>query len=297
MKNIVSLDPNSISTIELHQILLTAVAPRPIALASTISADGKVNLSPFSFFNVFSANPPILIFSPARRVRDNTVKHTLENVKITKEVVINVVNFPIVEQMSLSSTEYDRETNEFKKAGLTEVPSEKVRSPRVSESPVSFECVVDDVIELGKQGGAGNLVICKVIFIHINRAYLDEKGKLDTLKLQSVARLGGSWYSKVTNESLFEIPKPVSSNGIGVDQLPLHIFKTDILSGNNLGRLGNAERIPSEKELSNHRKSAEIHIIIEIKDAQERIEMLHTLVREYLNKDNFKLAINTLFAI
>ena len=183
MNNTITTDPNAMTTQELHQLLLTAIAPRPIAFASTVDLEGTVNLSPFSFFNVFSANPPILVFSPSRRGSDNTTKHSLENVKEVKEVCINIVNYSIVEQMSLSSTEYDKGVNEFIKSGLTPIASEKISPPRVAESPVSFECVVDQIIALGTEGGAGNLVICRVVNIHINKNYLGAEGKLDTLKL------------------------------------------------------------------------------------------------------------------
>ena len=208
MDNVKSLDPVQLDTKEVHKILLSSVAPRPIALASTIDSKGNVNLSPFSYFNVFSSNPPILIFSPSRRVRDNTTKHTLENAIETKEVVINVVNYSIVEQMSQSSREYDRGVNEFVETGLTEVPSLKVKPPRVLESPISFECTVDNIVSLGESGGAGQLIIAKVIQIHINRDYLDAEGNIDSEKLDLVARMGGDWYTKANKESMFKIPKP-----------------------------------------------------------------------------------------
>lgn len=291
MKNTTSLDPTSISTKELHSILLTAVAPRPIAFASTINLKGEVNLSPFSFFNVFSSNPPILIFSPARRVRDNSTKHTLKNVEEVKEVVINSVNFSIVEQMSLSSTEYGDGVNEFIKSGLTEVPSLKIKPPRVLESPVSFECKVENIIPLGSEGGAGNLVICKVVHIHMKNEYLDENNKLDTEKLDLVARLGGSWYSRVTKESLFEIPKPIVTKGIGVDNLPSHIFKTNILTGNHIGRLGNYERIPTKDELEKVKKRAQVSEVLNMEDDQLKTEATHKLVKHYLDKGDLEVAI------
>ena len=295
MKQVTSIDPNSISTKELHSILLTAIAPRPIAFASTVNLKGEVNLSPFSFFNVFSSNPPTLIFSPARRVRDNTTKHTLQNVEAVKEVVINIVNYPIVEQMSLASTEYEEGVNEFKKAGLTEGKSVKVKPPRVLESPVSFECVVDNIISLGNDGGAGNLVICKVVHIHINNEYLDEDSKLDTKKLDLVARLGGSWYSRITEDSLFEIPKPITSKGIGVDNLPKHIFKTDILSGNNIGRLGNYEEIPSEEEIEKFKSLPEIAEMLIDLDEEEKMELIHKKVKLNIDSGDLDMAIKLLF--
>ena len=297
MKKTTSIDPKNLTTVEVHKILLTAVAPRPIAFASTIDANGNVNLSPFSFFNVFSANPPILIFSPARRVRDNTTKHTLENVKEVKEVVINIVNYPIVEQMSLASTEYEKGENEFVKAGFTEVTSLKVKPPRVAESPVSFECEVQDIIELGDEGGAGNLIISKVVQIHIDNKYLDAIGDLDTKKLDLVARLGGSWYSRVTEDSLFEIPKPIATKGIGVDQLPSHIFDTEILSNNNIGRLGNVEKIPSDEELTSFKSTSELALILEAGNRNLQLIALHKLVKKYLENDKMDVAIKTLFTI
>jgi flavin reductase (DIM6/NTAB) family NADH-FMN oxidoreductase RutF len=208
MNNIKSIDPAELETKEVHKILLSSIAPRPIAFASTIDAKGSVNLSPFSYFNVFSSNPPILIFSPSRRVRDNTTKHTLENAKETKEVVINIVNHSIVEQMSKSSREYDKGVNEFLETGLTQVPSLKVQPPRVLESPISFECKVDNIVSLGDSGGAGQLIIAKVVQIHINKDYLDSEGGIDSEKLDLVARMGGDWYTRVNKDSMFKIPKP-----------------------------------------------------------------------------------------
>ena len=208
MKNIKSIDPISLQTKELHKILLSSIAPRPIAFASTIDSNGNVNLSPFSYFNVFSSNPPILIFSPSRRVRDNTTKHTLENAMETKEVVINVVNFPIVEQMSKSSVEYEKGVNEFIETGLTQVKSLLVKPPRVLESPISFECRVQEIISLGESGGAGQLIIAKVVQIHIDKKFLDKNGDIDSEKLDLVARMGGDWYTRSTKESMFKIPKP-----------------------------------------------------------------------------------------
>ena len=208
MKNIKSIDPISLETKELHKILLSSVAPRPIAFASTIDSNGNVNLSPFSYFNVFSSNPPILIFSPSRRVRDNTTKHTLENAMETKEVVINVVNFPIVEQMSKSSIEYEKGVNEFIETGLTQVKSMLVKPPRVLESPISFECKVQDIVSLGESGGAGQLIIAKVVQIHIDKKFIDKNGDIDSEKLDLVARMGGDWYTRATKESMFKIPKP-----------------------------------------------------------------------------------------
>ncbi|MDC8002762.1 flavin reductase family protein [Aureisphaera galaxeae] len=241
------IDPNEISTPQLHGYLLGAVAPRPICFASTVDGAGNVNLSPYSFFNVFSANPPIMIFSPARRVRDNTTKHTLENVLETKEVVINIVSHAMVQQMSLSSTEYAKGVNEFVKAGFTEVPSEKVAPPRVAEAPVQFECKVNDVIALGEEGGAGNLVVAEVVQLHIDEAILNEEGKIDPYKIDTVSRLGGNWYSRA-KEGLFEVEKPLRTQGIGVDALPKAIRLSTVLTGNDLGQLANVETLPTGAE-------------------------------------------------
>jgi len=251
-----SIDPKEISTPQLHGYLLGAVAPRPICFASTVDAEGNVNLSPYSFFNVFSANPPIMIFSPARRVRDNTTKHTLENVLETKEVVINIVSHAMVQQMSLSSTEYDKGINEFTKAGFTEIPSEKVKPPRVAEAPVQFECKVKDVIALGSEGGAGNLVIAEVVQLHVDESILDADGKIDPVKIDTVSRLGGNWYSRA-KAGLFEVEKPLRTLGIGVDAFPEAIRLSSVLTGNDLGKLGNLEKLPSENELTNFKNSSE----------------------------------------
>ena len=238
-----TIDPKALSTAALHGYMLGAVTPRPIAFASTIDSAGNVNLSPFSFFNVFSANPPIMIFSPARRGRDNTTKHTYENVLQVKEVVINIVNYDIVQQMSLSSTEYGKGVNEFEKAGLTPLASQTIKPPRVAESPVQFECRVNEVISLGTQGGAGNLVICEVLKMHINEAVLDADGKIDPVKLDAVSRMGGNWYGRA-KQGMFEVPKPLSRLGIGFDQLPEAIRTSKLLTGNDLAMLANVEVLP-----------------------------------------------------
>lgn len=234
---------------DLHDLLLGTVSPRPIALASTVDGEGNVNLSPFSFFNIFSTRPPVLVFSPSRRQRDNTTKHTLENILETKEVVINTVSFSIVEQVSLASAEYDRGVNEFMKAGLTEIKSERVKPPRVKESPASFECEVMEVKSLGTEGGAGNLVICEVLLIHVHDYIFDEKGNADPKKVDSVARMGRDFYCHANGDSIFELPRPGFPAGIGIDQLPAEIRNSIVLTGNNLGRLANIDRIPSADEV------------------------------------------------
>ncbi|MFT6941522.1 MAG: flavin reductase (DIM6/NTAB) family NADH-FMN oxidoreductase RutF, partial [Cyclobacteriaceae bacterium] len=236
--------------------------PRPIAFASTIDRKGNVNLSPFSFFNVFSANPPILVFSPSRRGRDNTTKHTYENIKEVPEVTINIVNYPMVEQMSLASTEYAKGVNEFDKSGFTEVPSKVVKPPYVKEAPVSFECTVDQVIELGDQGGAGNLVIARVKMIHIRDEYTKEGIKLDPTKLDLVGRMGESWYCHAGTDSMFEIPKPIQTKGIGVDHLSQSIRNSNILTSNHRGRLGNLEKLPSEADIKSMMATDEIKQIL-----------------------------------
>ena len=244
-----SIDPKEIPVGKLHGYLLGAVAPRPICFSSTIDAAGNVNLSPYSFFNVFSANPPIMIFSPARMVRDNTTKHTLENVLETKEVVINIVSHAMVQQMSLSSTEYDKGVNEFIKAGFTQIASSFVKPPRVKEAPVQFECKVNEVIGLGSEGGAGNLVICEVVKLHLDEAILDEDGTIDPIKIDTVARMGGNWYSRA-KEGVFEVEKPLRTLGIGVDRLPENIRLSKTLTGNDLGILANVEKLPEAQEIT-----------------------------------------------
>lgn len=238
--------PSEISPVQLQTIMQTAVSPRPIALASTVDKNGIINLSPFSFFNMFSTVPPILIFSPSRRVRDNTTKHTLENVLEVPEVVIGTVNFPIVQQISLASTEYEDGVNEFIKSGLTMKDADLIQPKLIEECPVNFECKVLEVKHLGDQGGAGNLVICEVQKIHIREEYLNEQGVPDQKKLDMVARLGGNWYSRNNENNLFEVPKPLVTKGIGFDLLPDEIKYSKIFSGNDLGMLANVEVLPGE---------------------------------------------------
>ncbi len=260
------VDPHEISAAGMQRYMLGAVAPRPIALVSSIDSNGNVNLSPYSNFNFFGANPPIMIFSASRRVRNNTTKHTLENASETREVVVNIVSFDMVEQVSLSSTEYPKGTNEFIKSGLTEVPSLKIRPPRVEESPVSFECKVNDIVPLGTEGGAGNLVICKVLLMHINDKILDQDHMIDPYKLDAVARMGGNWYSRANGEVLFEVEKPLADQGIGFDQLPEEVFEMGF-SKNQLARLANIRQLPDQK----------VH---PVKNRAEIIEMVKIMLRE-----------------
>ncbi|MFL3662183.1 MAG: flavin reductase family protein [Polaribacter sp.] len=277
-----SIDPKDISTGTLHGYLLGAVAPRPIAFASTMDADGNPNLSPFSFFNVFGSNPPIMVFSPARRVRDNTTKHTLENILATKEVVINMVNYDIVQQMSLSSTEYPEGINEFEKAGFSMLPSDKIKPFRVAESPVQFECKVQDVVFTGTEGGAGNLIICEVVKIHISETVLDEKGAIDQYKIDLVARAGGSYYSRA-RDGFFEIAKPISTLGIGVDAMDAVIRNSSVLTGNNLGMLGNIAELPNKTSVDNFAKEHPQFIGLETTKK-------HTFAQEFLIKKDVESA-------
>ncbi|HNP18748.1 MAG TPA: flavin reductase family protein [Fulvivirga sp.] len=271
-----SIDPKDVSVPKIHGYLLGAIAPRPIAFASTVDKQGNINLSPFSFFNCFGANPPILIFSPARRGRDNTTKHTYENVLEVDEVVINIVNYSMAHQMSLSSTEYPKGTNEFVKSGLTAVPSIKVKPPRVKESPASFECKVLEVKPTGDQGGAGNLVICEVVMAHISEDILDKDLRIDPYKLDAIARMGGDHYCRANGDAIFTLPKPLTTLGIGVDQLPLEIRNSHILTGNDLGKLGNVEILPKAKELSGKKPTNQ--------------EEAHTMAHQLLGQDKVEEA-------
>ena len=278
------INPKEIPVGKMHAYLLGAVAPRPIAFASTIDKEGNVNLSPFSFFNCFGANPPILVFSPARRGRDNTTKHSYENVLDVPEVVINVVNYSMVQQASLASTEYPKGVNEFVKAGFTQVPSTMVKPPRVGESPVSFECKVLQVIKTGDQGAAGNLVICEVILAHVKDEILDAEGKIDPFKLDAVARMGGDWYCRAQGDALFKVPKPLDKIAIGIDQLPEAIRKSSVLTGNDLGMLANVESIPTEKALSPEEK----------KVIEQGLEATHRMAQQYLQMGAIENAWNLL---
>lgn len=288
----ISINPKDVSPAQLQGYLQSAVAPRPIAFASTISKSGKPNLSPFSFFNVFSSNPPILIFSPARRVRNNTIKHTLINAEATREVVINVVNYDIVQQMSLSSTEYADDVNEFLKSGLTQIQSDIVKPFRVKESPVQFECKVNEIISLGNDGGAGNLIICEVVKIHINKNILDENGLIDQYKIDLVSRLGGNWYSR-SNQGLFEVPKPLVNLGIGVDAIPEYIKLSPVFNGNDLGKLGNIESLPTNQEVSIFVK--ENFAVKGVLSADDALKV-HQKAKEYLNNDDVLSAWKVLLA-
>lgn len=280
------VNPSELSVPQLHQYLLGSVGPRPIALASTVDVDGNPNLSPFSFFNVFSANPPILIFSPARRGRNNTTKDTYHNCKNTGEVVINVVSYDMVQQVSLASCEYPTGVNEFTKSGLTPVESELIKPFRVKESPVQIECKVRDVVELGDQGGAGNLVICEVLRMHIKEEVLAEDGMIDQDKIDLVGRLGRDWYTRASGDSLFIVEKPHAKTGIGYDAIPAAIRNSMVLSGNNLGQLGNVERLPEAHEIEEMANSFEVRqILSSAADGMEKRETLHQLAKEMLEEN------------
>jgi flavin reductase (DIM6/NTAB) family NADH-FMN oxidoreductase RutF len=287
-----TIDPKELSPMKLQGYLQSAIAPRPIAFASTIDKNGKPNLSPFSFFNIFSSNPPILVFSPARRVRNNTKKHTLINCEETRQVVINVVNFDIVQQMSLSSTEYPDGVNEFEKSGLTPIPSEMVKPYRVAESPVQFECKVNQIIPLGTEGGAGNMIICEVVKMHINEAVLDADGAIDPMKIDLVSRLGGNWYSRA-KEGLFEVEKPLATLGIGVDAIPEFVKESLIFNGNDLGKLGNVEALPTNEEITIFvKQNFEVKGVLSADDEVKK----HQLAKEYLDKNEVLTAWKVLLA-
>ena len=293
----VSIDPKDLTVQKLHQYLLGAIGPRPIAFASTVDAEGKPNLAPFSFFNVFSANPPILIFSPARSGRTNTTKDTYNNVKVVPEVVINVVNYDIVHQMSLASSPYAPGVNEFEKAGFTALKSDSVKPFRVAESPVQFECKVNEVIELGTEGGAGNLIICEVLKIHIHDEVLDSNGMIDQQKIDLVARMGGDWYSRANAESMFEITKPISTCGIGFDALPVDIKSSKVLSGNNLGHLAGIEKIPDETNVNEYKLLELSDLFVSLEDNPLALEEeLHKRAQSLLDENKLEEAWLTLLS-
>jgi flavin reductase (DIM6/NTAB) family NADH-FMN oxidoreductase RutF len=287
--------PGEVPTAKLHAYLLGAIAPRPICFASTIDSDGNPNLSPFSFFNVFGSKPPVLIFSPARRVRDNTNKHTLENIYATKEVVINIVNYNIVQQTSLASCEYPKDVSEFIKAGFTPLSSDMVKPFRVKESPVQLECKVTQVIETGQDGGAGNLIICEVLCMHIDDGVLDADGRIDPHKIDLVARMGGDYYCRASGDALFEVPKPISTCGVGVDALPAHIRNSAILTGNNLGMLGNVDTVPVVTDILYDDRL--LNILREYEDNETgRKQALHMYAKELLDLTDVNKAWQVLMA-
>lgn len=285
-----SIDPKELTPVQTQAYLQGAIGPRPIAFASTVDADGNSNLSPFSFFNVFSSNPPILVFSPSRRVRNNTVKHTLLNCEATKEVVINIVNYDMVQQQSLASTEYADGVDEFVKAGFTKVQSNVVKPFRVAESPVQYECKVNDIISLGIEGGAGNLIICEVVRIHVSENILTEKGTIDQHKIDLVARMGGDWYTRAS-KGMFEVAKPLTTLGIGVDALPENVIKSGIFVGNDLGILGNIEVLPTVEEINHF-----LTVNTEINTIKENNELMYKKAKDFLDAGDGTSAWKTILA-
>lgn len=292
-----TIDPKELPIPKLHQYLLGAVGPRPIAFASTVDADGNANLAPFSFFNVFSANPPIMIFSPARSGRTNTTKDTYNNVKVVPEVVINVVNYDIVHQMSLASSPYAPGVSEFEKAGFTPLKSDLVRPFRVGESPVQFECKVNEVVELGHEGGAGNLIISEVVKIHINEAVLDANGMIDQHKIDLVSRMGGDWYCRADGQSMFEIKKPITTCGIGFDALPEDIRNSKVLTGNDLGHLAGIEALPNETDVNDYKLLELSDLFVTLEQEPVELELkLHQKASELLKENKLEEAWMTLLS-
>jgi flavin reductase (DIM6/NTAB) family NADH-FMN oxidoreductase RutF len=292
-----TLDPKELPIPKLHGYLLGAIGPRPIAFASTIDVNGVNNLSPFSFFNVFSAAPPILIFSPARNGRTNTTKDTYNNVKNIPEVVINIVNFDILHQMSLSSSPFGPEVDEFVKAGLTPIASDTIQPMRVLEAPVQFECKVLEVRELGDQGAAGNLVICEVTKIHIHEEILAEDGTIDQKKINLVARMGGNWYCHANEASMFEITKPVTTIGIGFDQLPADIRASSVLTGNDLAQLAGVTELPNETDVNEYKLLELSDLFLTLEDEPAKLEFaLHERAKELINKNDIEGAWMTLLS-
>jgi len=294
-----TIGPKDLPLAQFHNALLTSVAPRPICFASTIDSNGEVNLSPFSFFNIFGSNPVTFIFSPARRVRDNSTKHTLNNILETKEVVINVVNYAMVQQMSLASCEYPKGVNEFVKAGFTELASEKVKPPRVKESPVQFECIVKDVIETGTEGGAGNLIIAEMVLMHVNEEVLNLDGTFNQHKLDLVGRLGSDWYVRASGDALFEVPKPAKNLGIGFDQFPEHIKNSTILTGNDYGKLGNVEALPDQDSIEIYKKmNKSLQAILQSNENQNyKSILIEKLAKELLEQNEANQAWKVLLAL
>ena len=293
----VTFDPKDLPIPTIHKHLLGAVGPRPIAFAATVDAEGNDNLAPFSFFNVFSANPPILIFSPARSGRTNTTKDTYNNVKVIPEVVINIVNYEMVQQMSLASSPFPPGVNEFTKSGLTPIASETIRPKRVAESPVQFECKVIEVKELGDQGGAGNLVICEVTRIHIQNELLDENGWIDQHKIDLVSRMGGNWYCRADEHSMFEITKPITTIGIGYDAIPEDIQKSEVLSANDLGHLAGIVALPNETDVNEFKLLELSDLFVSLEDNAVQLERaLHSKAKALLQEDKLEEAWMTLLA-
>lgn len=278
-----TLIPAEVAPAERHQMLLSAIAPRPVAFASTVDAEGQPNLAPFSFFNIFSSNPPVLIFSPARSGRDGTLKDTLLNVREVPEVAINMVNYAMVQQMSLASTAYPRGVSEFVKAGFTPLASETIRPARVAESPAQFECIVRDIVELGTQGGAGNLIIAEVQRMHFAESLFGPDGRIDPQRIDLISRMGYDWYCRASGQAVFSVEKPVARLGIGVDALPASIRNSRWLCGNHLGMLGNHEAYPSPEEANSIADEPRVALALALEDPDQRCEQLHRLAAAELD--------------
>ena len=292
-----TIDTTETKNPKLHHYLLGSVGPRPICFASTIDKDGNRNLAPFSFFNVFSSNPPIAVFSPARSGRTGQQKDTYNNVKEVPQVVINIVDYSMVHQMSLASSPYNPNEDEFVKSGLTAIESEVVRPWRVKESPVQMECKVNEVIELGEGGGAGNLIVCEILKIHIAESILDENQAIDQKKIDLVARMGGDWYCRADENSMFEIKKPITTRGIGVDEIPKEIVKSKILTGNDIGQLGGIETLPDETEVNDYKLIELIDLFVSLENAPEKLETeLHLRAKELLKENKLTEAWKTLLS-
>ncbi len=289
MKEII---PSEIPVAKLFGYLTGCVAPRPIAFASTVDKDGNPNVSPFSFFNVFGANPPVMVFSPSRRGRDNTTKHTYQNVKEVPEVVINMVNFQMVNQVSLASNEFAKGVNEFVKAGFTPIESDLVKPFRVKESPAQFECKVIDVIETGSEGGAGNLVVCEILKIHVDESILDESGAVDPHKADWVARMGKDYYCRASGTSVFEVEKPGTTIAMGYDQLPDYILQSKVLTGNDLGLLANLPELPGKEDIEKERASKEYQqFVSEFATIDARRKAIHALAKQLIEHGDFVRAL------
>jgi flavin reductase (DIM6/NTAB) family NADH-FMN oxidoreductase RutF len=281
------INPADIPTKDLHQLLLGVVAPRPIAFVSTVDEEGKPNLAPYSFFNCFSSNPPILVFSSNRRVADNTTKDTLHNILATKEVVINAVSYQIVRQMAVASISYPQGISEFEKAGLTPIASELVKPFRVKESPAQLECKVEEVIPLGEEGGAGNLVVCRVVCMHINEEILDDKGRINPHKIDLMGRMGRAFYTRASGESIHKIYQPVNELGIGYEALPESIRQSEVLTGNNLGMLAGLPAVPNMEDINGLKEDERVQLAL--KDKQP-LRALHLLAQKELSKENREMA-------
>lgn len=290
-----TIDTSIVKNPKLHHYLLGAVGPRPICFASTIDKNGNKNVAPFSFFNIFSSNPPIAVFSPARSGRTGESKDTFNNVKEVPEVVINIVNYDMVQQMSLASSPYSSNEDEFVKSGLNSIPSELIKPFRVKESPVQMECKVIEIKELGQEGGAGNLIICEILKIHIDESILDDKEMIDQHKIDLVARMGGNWYCRADKNSMFEITKPITTKGIGFDNMPVDVVNSKVLTGNDLGMLGGIEKLPDETEVNDYKLMELSDVFMEYEKDAVKLELeLHKKAKELLESENIEDAWKTL---